>query len=221
MSYRASYYDVLGVKSDASENEIRSAFRKLALEHHPDRFSGVERARAEERFQAITEAFNVLSRPEARARYDKDLFAAPSTKKGMDPREISRRLAAKGARAAKEGRLAEALEMLESAVDHDDSNARALYFLGSVLARAPGRQREALRHLDKAAQLEPNNPTILAEAASMAVASGMHNRARRLAEEALSLDPTNAKALEVMVQVDAASKPQAGGGLLDRLRRKG
>ncbi len=221
MTYRASYYDVLGVRTDASEQDIRTAFRRLALEHHPDRYFGADRQRAEDRFQTITEAFNVLSRPEVRAKYDKELFGAPVQKQSMDRREISRRLAAKGARAVREGRLAEALELLESAVDHDEGNARALYFLGSVIGRAAGREREALRHLDRAAQLEPNNPTILAEAANMALAADMANRARRLAEEALALDPTNTKALEVMVQIDASSKPQGGSGLLDRLRRKG
>jgi len=220
MSYRPTYYDVLGVGSDASEQEIRAAFRRLALEHHPDRFSGSHRQRAEERFQSITEAFNVLSRPEARDRYDREVYVGGKSK-GMDPREISRRLAAKGAQAFREGKLQEALELLESAVDHDDSNARAHYFLGNVLARARGHGKDALRHLERAAQLEPNNPTILAEAASLAAAANMSNRARRLAEEALSLDPTNGKALEVLAQLDADEKSQSGGGLLERFRRRG
>ena len=220
MSYRPTYYDVLGVGSDASEQEIRAAFRGLALENHPDRFSGDERQQAEEHFQTITEAFNVLSRPDARDRYDRDIYVG-SKSKAMDPREISRRLSGKGAQAIRDGKLNEALELLESAVDHDDSNARAHYFLGGVLARAKGHEREALRHLERSAQLEPNNPTILAEAATLAAAAKMSNRARRLAEEALGLDPTNSKALEVLVQLDAEEKAHSGGGLLDRFRRKG
>ena len=62
MAKAFSLYDILGVERDATEAQIRKAFRKLTFEHHPDRFSGDARAKAEERFQEITEAFNVLSR---------------------------------------------------------------------------------------------------------------------------------------------------------------
>ncbi len=64
MASAFSLYDILGVERDATEAQIRSAFRKLTFKHHPDRFSGDERQQAEEHFQEITEAFNVLSRPD-------------------------------------------------------------------------------------------------------------------------------------------------------------
>ena len=73
MAKAFSLYDILGVERDATEAHIRKAFRKLTFEHHPDRFSGDARAKAEARFQEITEAFNVLSRPESREKYDADL----------------------------------------------------------------------------------------------------------------------------------------------------
>ena len=62
MAHRITLYDTLGVKSDASEQDIRAAFRRLTRDHHPDRFSGPKRQAAEQRFQAITDAriFNIL-----------------------------------------------------------------------------------------------------------------------------------------------------------------
>jgi curved DNA-binding protein len=62
------YYEVLGVPRTASEQEIRSAFRRLARKHHPDMNPGDPGAT--ERFKEISEAYEVLSDPEKRKRYD-------------------------------------------------------------------------------------------------------------------------------------------------------
>ncbi|MEM9800656.1 MAG: DnaJ C-terminal domain-containing protein [Planctomycetota bacterium] len=65
------YYEVLGVARDASADEIKKAYRKLALKWHPDQHAGEDRADAESRFKSISEAYEVLSDPEKRARYDR------------------------------------------------------------------------------------------------------------------------------------------------------
>src|SRR5260370_16499765 len=62
-------YEVLGVKPDASAEEIRKAYRKLAKELHPDLNPG--KPAAEARFKALTAANDILSDPEKRARYDR------------------------------------------------------------------------------------------------------------------------------------------------------
>jgi len=64
----ADYYEVLGVPRTASEKEIKTAFRKLARQHHPDVNQGD--AKAEARFKEISEAHDVLSDPEKRKLYD-------------------------------------------------------------------------------------------------------------------------------------------------------
>ncbi len=64
------YYKILGVKADASEDEIKRAFRKLAREHHPDRHQGPDQAKAEARFKEISAANDVLSDPQKRQQYD-------------------------------------------------------------------------------------------------------------------------------------------------------
>ena len=67
MEYR-DYYKVLGVDRKATEDEIKRSYRKLALDHHPDRNPGNKLA--EEKFKEINEAYQVLSDPEKKARYD-------------------------------------------------------------------------------------------------------------------------------------------------------
>jgi curved DNA-binding protein len=67
MDYK-DYYGVLGISRDASEQEIKQAYRKLARKHHPD--MNREDKSAEERFKEVNEAYEVLSDPEKRKMYD-------------------------------------------------------------------------------------------------------------------------------------------------------
>src|SRR3954469_11101011 len=65
----ADFYSVLGVPRTASDDEIKKAYRKLAMVNHPDKNNGSKEA--EERFKGITEAYDVLRDPQKRAAYDR------------------------------------------------------------------------------------------------------------------------------------------------------
>lgn len=69
MADKRDYYEVLGVERDADDREIKKAYRKLALQNHPDRNPGD--AAAEERFKEASEAYAILSDAEKRATYDR------------------------------------------------------------------------------------------------------------------------------------------------------
>lgn len=66
---KRDYYEVLGVGRDAAVEEIKKAYRRLAVKYHPDKNPGD--AEAEEKFKEASEAYSVLSDPEKRARYDR------------------------------------------------------------------------------------------------------------------------------------------------------
>jgi molecular chaperone DnaJ len=76
---KRDYYDILGVQKNASEAEIKKAYRRLAMKHHPDRNTGDKSAAAEQSFKEAKEAYEVLSDAQKRAAYDQFGHA------GVDP----------------------------------------------------------------------------------------------------------------------------------------
>ena len=76
---KRDYYEVLGVPKNASEDDIKKAYRKLAMKHHPDRNQGDAAKNAEEKFKEAKEAYEMLSDGQKRAAYDQYGHA------GVDP----------------------------------------------------------------------------------------------------------------------------------------
>src|SRR5262252_1983060 len=79
------YYEVLGVKKDASDDEIKKAYRKLARQYHPDRNPGDKQA--ETRFKEVQDAYDILSDKAKRAQYDQFGFAGPGAGFGFGGQE--------------------------------------------------------------------------------------------------------------------------------------
>ena len=85
MMQQQTYYEVLEISPDAELIDVKKAYRRLALKHHPDRNTGDESST--ERFQQIGEAYEVLSDERRRAQYDRDLaYAAAAISPGISGR---------------------------------------------------------------------------------------------------------------------------------------
>ena len=76
---KRDYYEILGVAKNASEDDIKKAYRKLAMKYHPDRNQGDDAKKAEEKFKEVKEAYEMLSDVQKRAAYDQYGHA------GVDP----------------------------------------------------------------------------------------------------------------------------------------
>ena len=91
---RVDYYAILGIKSTATADEVRKAFRKLARKHHPDLNSGDQKA--EERFKQLSEANEVLSDPRKRRVYDRLGFYSDEASRMVDDDRYSPERAMQG-----------------------------------------------------------------------------------------------------------------------------
>ena len=83
------FYQVLGVNRDASDSEIKKAYRKLAVQFHPDKNPGNKEA--EEKFKEISASFDILKDPEKRSKYDQfghDAFRGGHSSGGVDPFDL-------------------------------------------------------------------------------------------------------------------------------------
>ena len=187
---KINYYEVLGVQRSASEQEIRERFRKLVRENHPDRYVGTDKAGAERKFQALTEAVNVLTNPARRKQHDAELSAGIS-KTSADFGQVAKVYMAKGVKAFKEGDVRAAYENFDMAVKHNPNDAKSFHYLALAASRIPAYARQAVQAIETAVQREPVNPVYLKDAGLICKRAGLVAKAERYLSEALKWDPSS------------------------------
>jgi curved DNA-binding protein CbpA len=187
---KVNYYEILGVERSASEQDIRDKFRRLAREHHPDRYRGPDKSEAERKFQVLTEAVNVLTNPARRKQHDAEI-GSPAGKSMTDPSQVAKVYISKGAKAFKEGDIRAAYENFDMAVKHNPQDAKAQHYLGLTAARIPSMMRQAVQAIEAAVQREPMNAQFLKDAGLICKKAGLNAKAERYLDEALKWDQEN------------------------------
>lgn len=192
-----NYYDLLGLSRQATDDEIRSRFRLLAREAHPDRQRDPgKKQQAEERFQVLTEALNVLSNPARRKLHDTELDKLKPA--ASDAQSIARAYVARGVKAYKEGLFPQALQEFDLAVKHWDKDARAFHYLALACQRVVGQVRAGIEAIENAIRLDPNNPNYRKDAGRLYVMAGLNAKAERHLSEALKWFPEDAEILTLL-----------------------
>lgn len=208
---KVNYYEVLGVARSASEQEIRDRFRRMAREHHPDRFSGAEKEDAEKRFQTITEAVNILTSPSRRRQHDSELSVG-ATGDTVDFVQIAKAYLSKGIKAYKDGDLRNAYESFDQATKHNPQDAKALHYLALAAIRLPELKRQAVQAIEGAVQREPMNATLLKDAGLICLRAGLPAKAERYLDEALQWDSSNTEVLAALSSLRQGRSETKEGG---------
>ncbi|HTD51874.1 MAG TPA: DnaJ domain-containing protein [Thermoanaerobaculia bacterium] len=202
MTRDVDYYAMLGVARDASEVEIRERFRTLAREAHPDRFPAEKRAEAESKFQELAEAVNLLTHPERRKAYDFERSMAPVGPTLTEEDAVIQNYLTQGIAAFQEKQFAEAAGNFHLAVTRNPKDARAQHYLGLAAARS-GDVRTAVRALEAAMALEPQNVRVLKDAGAVFRQAGLLMKAEKAFSEAIRWDPSAADARRALEDVRA------------------
>lgn len=152
-----NYYTILGVAQNATTDQVRARFLELAKQLHPDRFPGESKAKAEEDFQRITEAFNVLSNPMRRREHDQDLATPVAEQSGPDPDQLLKVYMQRGVKAYREKNFPAAADNFHRAAKTDPNSAKAWYHLGLACGQESRWRQQALAAFERACDLEPMN----------------------------------------------------------------
>lgn len=145
-------YKVLGVSPDASDDEIKQAYRRLAKQYHPDRNPGD--AAAARKMQEINAAYEQIKNPEKTQSAGYDPYGTYGSSRSQSGADTYQQAAYQYIRF---GRYREALNALQNCTER---NAR-WYYLSALANRGVGNQVTALEHIRRAVSMEPDNQEYL------------------------------------------------------------
>lgn len=210
----STHYELLGVEMDAAPAEIKGAYYALAKRFHPDRFrravDDATRARIEQAFGKIAQAYEILKSDKDRAAYDLRLSAqasapAPDTKRparaksnaafsAMSPQEQAAELFQQGLAASQSGNHFSAIESFAEAARLAPAEARYHAYYGRALARGERTRHQAETELRIAISLDENNAAYHVMLAELYQTLKQFHRAASELERALALDPQSTTA---------------------------
>lgn len=210
------YYSILGVPRAATPDQIRDRFRELARTRHPDRFQGEERARAETEFQALTEAFNVLSSADRRRQHDLESARPESATAAADAQRLSRFHIQTGVKLYRERNYVQAAESFQRATEADPTNHQAWHHFAQACSHHRRYLNQALPAIVKACELQPMNPTYLKLAGRLHAQVGLADRADWYYNQAITWGGEDESVRQALEELRKASK-KPGWGLFGKV----
>ncbi|HJW34916.1 MAG TPA: DnaJ domain-containing protein [Holophagaceae bacterium] len=220
-------FDVLEVSQDANPDEIRAAYHRLAKQWHPDRFAGDEKAKAEERFRQLAEAFANLKDPLKRQSYQTARpqiptagAAGPGVQPGVPTQERS---AEDWAEESRKALAARQLDQAKGYVQYAlrlDSARPEFHLLLSEILEAEGRDpRGAIRSLETYLKAKPKDAEALIRLADLYLGQGMQARAQRFLDDARVIAPKHKRFNEPAEGKPKAQAPASEpAGIVDQLK---
>lgn len=210
MTTHKDYYAILGVPRDASRAQVRERFLELARSRHPDRFQGDDKVKAENEFQEITQAFNMLNDPNRRREVDEALRGGhkPATAEQGDAAKV---YMTRGVKAYRERNYVDAAANFEQAAKESPRDARAWTYLAQACQQQKRWWPKARRAIAKACELEPMNAKYLKLAGRMFAQAEMFARAEKYYSAAQSWGDEDAEVEAALADVRSRMKKPRGG----------
>ncbi|MEZ5314458.1 MAG: DnaJ domain-containing protein [Thermoanaerobaculia bacterium] len=200
------YYLTLGVSRNATQDQIRERFRMLARDRHPDRFQGAERQKAEGEFQAITEAFNVLSDAERRRQHDVELSRPEASTAANDASRLGRFHMEAGVQFYRDGNFAAAADSFERAIQAEPKNHQAWHHLAQSLAHQRRHLARAVEAIARACDLQAMNGSYLKLAGRLHAEAGLVEKAEHYYNEAMVWGGEDAAVVKALEELRGGTK---------------
>jgi curved DNA-binding protein CbpA len=212
-----SYYDWLELRKTAKGEEVKKSYFAMIKRYHPDRFNSANlrdlRGHLEELFSKITDAYQILSNPISKRRYDNSLRTEAPRGEDLSPRAFLTRPPDEESAATSMEKLAEryyreakrhfskkdfhrTVELLKEALRLDSSKGAYHKLLARALAMNPKWRKDAVEHFETALEICPFDVECLVGLGEIYEKSGLIGRASRMFSRALELDPENADILD-------------------------
>lgn len=223
-------YEILEIAPGASPDEIKQAYHRLAKQWHPDRFSGAEKAVAENRFRQLAEAFGMLKDA---VRRGEPTPAVPEPEVASAPRPVVEAVAApvaappkvlgvedwlrQGEDALLKGDVERALGLAHYVLRLDSSKSEHHLLLAKALEASDGDVRAQVKALEAALMLAPQNVDIMVRLAELFERVGMSARAAGLRDRARQIKPdhpafkSEARARNPLLKTEAPSEAPSMG----------
>jgi curved DNA-binding protein CbpA len=210
-------FEILEISPGASPEDIKAAYHRLAKQWHPDRFSGAQKAQAEDRFRQLAEAFNML-KDSGRRTEAAQAAAAPQapTPKPEGPAAAVPPAARTAddwfaeAKASFEGNDFErALGLIQYALRMETSKVEYYMLLAKVLDATQGDLRTRVKAYENVHKMAPKDPDTIVRLAELYEAVGMEARSKRMWDLAKQVAPGH-RAVKARRPAGSPAKPAPG-----------
>ena len=218
-------FNVLEVPPDASPEDIKAAYHRLAKRWHPDRYTGAEKVEAEAKFRELAEAFSTLKDSTKRLALQQQVPKAQSATVAAEFESAQERTPEDWAVMAKtafdEGNVAQARALIHYAIRLDNEKPHYQTLLASILEREGGDLRAVVKALETAVRLAPRDVESHIRLAAHFQTLGMAARAQRHLQLAKEISPNHPKLRMPSPKASRGAKGSAPSGKKPPSGKKG
>jgi Flp pilus assembly protein TadD len=209
-------FNVLEIPPDASPEDIKAAYHRLAKRWHPDRYTGAEKVEAESRFRELAEAFSMLKDPAKRLTLQQQMPKAAPASAAVEPESAQERTPEDWAAMAKaafdEGKVDQARALIHYAIRLDGEKPKYHALLASIIEREGGDLRAVVKALETAVRLAPRDVESHIRLAVHFQTLGMAARAQRHLQVAREISPNHPKLRAPVSKGAKGAKGSAASG---------